>query len=340
MTSRSARQPAPSRDRRGLVSGPRASDTRVRTVFLGSGGFGRASLWRLEDHPEVQLVGVVTAPARPAGRRQRPTSSVIHDVAEELGIQTILTPERLRAPASIDTVLALEPDLFVLADYGQIVPAALLEVRHGALNLHPSLLPRHRGATPIQAAILAGDDEAGVTLMRMDTGLDTGPIVAQEQITLDGVETAPRLEAELEMMADHLLDRSLGPWIRGELEARPQPEDGATLTRPLRREDGRLDPSRLAHELWRQVRAFQPWPGSYVDTPMGRLVIWKSSVGPLVGGTAGRFEPDGLDTADGRLLLHEVQPAGGNRMSWEAFVRGHPGIVGANVIPGGVTRLR
>ena len=316
------------------MSGPRADDTRVRTVFLGSGGFGRASLRRLEDHPEAQLVGVVTAPPRPAGRRQRPTPSVIHDLAAELGIKTILTPERLRAPESIDAVLALEPELFVLADYGQIVPATLLDVRHGALNLHPSLLPRHRGATPIPAAILAGDEETGVTLMRMDTGLDTGPIVGQERINLDGVETAPRLEAELEIVADHLLDRSLGPWIRGELEARPQPEGGATLTHPLRREDGRLETSRRAVELWRQVRAFQPWPGSYVDTPLGRLVIWKSSVGPPVGGTAGRFEPDGLDTADGRLLLHEVQPAGGKRMAWDAFVRGHPGIVGANVIPG------
>jgi methionyl-tRNA formyltransferase len=282
----------------------------------------------------VELVGVVTAPPRPSGRSQRIVSTPISDAAEHLGIKTILTPGRLRAPESIAAVLALDPELLVLADYGQIVPSELLGLEHGALNLHPSLLPRHRGATPIPAAILAGDEETGVTLMRMDTGLDTGPIVAQERITLDGIETAPQLEKRLAMVADHLLDRSLGPWIRGELEPRPQPEEGATLTRPLRREDGRLDPSHRALELWRQVRAFEPWPGSYVDTPMGRLVIWKASVGPLATGAAGRFEPDGLDTADGRLLLHEVQPAGGKRMSWDAFVRGHPGIVGAHVIPG------
>ena len=305
----------------------RGDDSRVRTVFLGSGGFGSESLWRLDDHDEVRLVGVVTAPPRPAGRKQALTPSVIHRVADELGVKTILTPERLRAPDSIAAVLALEPELLVLADYGQIVPTALLELRYGALNLHPSLLPRHRGASPIPATILAGDADTGVTLMRMDEGLDTGPIVAQQRIELDGIETAPRLEEQLRIVADGLLDRSLGPWIRGELEARPQSVAGASMTRPLRREDGRLDPVGRAVDLWRQVRAYQPWPGSYLDTALGRLIVWKASVRPTPGGVPGRFAIDGLDTADGRLLLHEVQPAGGKRMAWEAFVRGRPGIV-------------
>jgi methionyl-tRNA formyltransferase len=310
------------------VTDGRAGGSRVRTVFLGSGGFGRESLWRLDDHPDVSLVGVVTAPPRPAGRDARPRPTVIHGVAEELGVTPILTPERLRDPASIAAVLALEPELAVLADYGQLVPGPLLGLRYGALNLHPSLLPRHRGASPIPATILAGDPETGVTLMRMDEGLDSGPIVAQERVALDGLETAPRLEEALMLVADGLLDRSLGPWIRGELLAHPQPADGATLTRPLRREDGRLDPSRRAVELWRQVRAFEPWPGSFVDTPLGRLAVWRASVRPEERGTPGRFAPDGLDTAEGRLLLHEVQPAGGKRMTWDAYVRGRPGIVG------------
>ena len=307
----------------------RAGGSRVRTVFLGSGGFGRESLWRLDDHPDVDLVGVVTAPPRPAGRNARPRPTVIHGVAEELGVEAILTPERLRDPASIGSVLALEPELAVLADYGQLVPRPLLELRHGALNLHPSLLPRHRGASPIPATILAGDAETGVTLMRMDEGLDTGPIVAQERVALDGLETAPRLEETLMIVAAGLLDRSLGPWIRGELPARPQAADGATLTRPLRREDGRLDPARPAVELWRKVRAYEPWPGSFVDTELGRLAVWTASVRPDARGTPGQFAPDGLDTAEGRLLLHEVQPAGGKRMAWDAYVRGRPGIVGS-----------
>jgi methionyl-tRNA formyltransferase len=316
------------------VTSERGDDARVRTVFLGSGGFGRESLDRLEDHDDVRLVGVVTAPSRPAGRGGRSRSTVIEQFASDLGVRSILTPARLRDPESIAAVLSLEPELLVLADYGQIVPASLLALRYGALNLHPSLLPRHRGASPIPAAILAGDVETGVTLMRMDAGLDTGPIVAQEQVALEGIETAPQLEEQLQMVAGHLLARSLGPWIRGELEARPQPADGVTLTRPLRREDGRLDPSRPAIDLWRQVRAYQPWPGSFVDTPLGRLVIWKASVARPADVAPGRFASDGLDAQDGRLILYEIQPAGGKRMTWEAFVRGHPSIVGAQVQPG------
>lgn len=309
------------------------TERRVRTVFIGSGAFGRESLWRLEGHDDVQLVGVVTAPPRPAGRGGRPSSTVIHAAAEELAVPVVLTPERLRAPGAIAEVLALEPDLIVLADYGQIVPAAILGVRHGALNLHPSLLPRHRGATPIQAAILAGDTETGVTLMQMDEGLDTGPIVAQRTVPLDGHETTPLLESMLAAEAAGLLDGTLGPWIRGELEPRPQPSTGATVTKPLRREDGRLDPSRSALELERQVRAYQPWPGSFVDTPIGRLVVWAAEPGHFDGPTAGTFEIEGVGTADGGgLRLIEVQPAGGKRMSWDAFVRGRPSIIGASIV--------
>jgi methionyl-tRNA formyltransferase len=316
------------------VTGVRA-DPRVRTVFLGSGGFGRASLRRLAEHRDVQVVGVVTAPPRPAGRRQRAASSVIAEVAGDLRVGPILTPERLRAPDSIASILELDPKLLVLADYGQIIPPELLDLEHGALNLHPSLLPRHRGATPIPAAILEGDAETGVTLMRMDAGLDTGPVVAQERVALDGTETTPALEGHLETVAAELLDRSLGPWIRGELEARPQPEAGVTLTRPLRREDGRLDPRKRAVELERQVRAYQPWPGSFVDTPVGRLIVWSASAGASGRPGAGTFDERGLGVGDDDLLeLREVQPAAGKRMTWEAFLRGRPAILGATVIPG------
>ena len=203
------------------MTGGRADDARVRTAFLGSGGFGRQALRRLAGRADVDLVGVVTAPARPAGRSQQLTATPIAETASELGIGTILTPDRLRAPDAIEAVLALHPDLLVLADYGQIVPAALLGVRLGALNLHPSLLPRHRGSTPIPAAILAGDRETGVSLMRMDEGLDTGPIIDQERLTLDATETTPALEAALEHVAAGLLDRNLGRWIRGHRTRRP-----------------------------------------------------------------------------------------------------------------------
>ncbi len=228
--------------------------------------------------------------------------------------------------------MALEPALIVLADYGRIVPPALLGLRHGALNLHPSLLPRHRGATPVPATILAGDETTGVSLIRMDEGIDTGPLVAQARTPLGPDETAPELEARLAELGASLLGASLDGWLRGKLPAEPQPEEGATLTKPLRRADGRLDPTRPAIELERQVRAYQPWPGSFLDTSRGRLGIWHAAAGVTEHEPAGRFGPRGLATGDGTLVLHEVQPAGGRRMPWVEYLRGRSGILGSDAL--------
>ena len=309
------------------------TDGPVRTVFLGSGAFGGPSLRRLATLPIVELAGVVTAPARTAGRHGVPRPTPIHDLADRLGLP-VLAPAHLRAPESVVEVLGLRPDLLVLADYGQLVPPALLELRHGALNLHPSLLPRHRGASPIPAAILAGDDETGVTLMRMDAGLDTGPIVAVAPFRLRGAETTSELEAILARSAAELLGSALAEWLTGARVATPQSAEGASLTRPLRRGDGRIDPARSAVELERQVRAFQPWPGSFVETPVGRLIVWAAAPERDPGApAAGVFDARGLGVGSGeRLALSEVQPAGGTRMTWEAFLRGRPSIVGASII--------
>jgi methionyl-tRNA formyltransferase len=310
------------------------TEGRARTVFIGSGGFGRESLYRLDEHPDVELVGVVTAQPRPAGRGGLTRVTPVHETARHIEARPILTPARLRDAGAVAGVLELRPDLVVLADYGQIVPPALLDLPHGALNLHPSLLPRHRGATPIPATILADDRETGVTLMRMDQGLDTGPIVGQVRVPLTGDETTPLLEETLEVAGAGLLVSHLGPWIRGKIRATPQDEDGATLTRPLRREDGRLDPSRPASELERQVRAYQPWPGSWVDTALGRIIVWRAEAVPGVpdGPPAGTFDEEGLGAGDGgRLRLREVQPAGGSHMTWDAYLRGRPMIVGSSI---------
>ena len=226
-------------------------------------------------------------------------------------------------------MLDLRPSLIVLADYGRIVPAALLGLPHGALNLHPSLLPRHRGATPVPATILAGDEMTGVSLIRMDEGVDTGPLVAQARTEVGPEETAPELETRLADVAGALLTTSLGPWLAGDLPLEPQAEAFATMTKPLRREDGRLDPTRSAVELERQVRAYQPWPGSFLDTARGRLTVWHASAGPSEHEPAGRFGPRGVSTRDGMLVLHEVQPAGGRRMPWVEYLRGRSAIVGS-----------
>jgi methionyl-tRNA formyltransferase len=309
----------------------------ARVVFLGSGGFAVPSLYRLLQLDDVDVIGVVTAPDRPAGRGGKVRAVPVALAARNHDLP-LLQPPRIRSTDAVEAILALRPDLGVLADYGQIVPQALLEApRLGILNLHPSLLPRHRGASPIPATILAGDTETGVSLIAMDAGLDTGPLVAQSHAALTGHENGSELEATLAVDAANVLGRAIGPWLRGELEATPQGEDGVTLTRPLRREDGRLDLSRPAADLERQVRALQPWPGSFVETPAGRLVAWQATVDPDENARSGVFGPGPdlrLGTADGWLVLEEVQPAGGRTMAGSDWLRGRPSIAGSTVVPG------
>jgi methionyl-tRNA formyltransferase len=310
---------------------------RRRAVFLGTGTFAVPILEALAAAPEIELVAVVTAPARPAGRGQQIRVSPVAARAHELGCR-VLAPAHLRLPEAVAAVRALAPELLVLADYGQMVPPELLALpRLGALNLHPSLLPRHRGAAPVAAAILAGDRESGVTLMRMDEGLDSGPIVAQCRVALDGRETAPELEARLAALSATLLAQSLGDWLAGRLPATAQPgASGITMTRPLRRADGRLDTTRPAIELERHVRAYQPWPGTYIETEGGRLLIWRAeAMGDDTGAVPGTICADGdglaIATPGGRLRLIEVQAAGGRRMDGAALRRGRPGLVGRHV---------
>ncbi len=314
----------------------------ARTVFLGSGSFAVPILEGIARSPLADLRAVVSAPARPVGRRAVPTPTPVDVRATELGIR-VLRPSRLRAPEAVADLAAEAPELLVLADYGQLVPREVLDIpRHGALNLHPSLLPRHRGAAPVAAAILAGDPETGVTLMRMDAGLDTGPIVAQARLALTGDEDAPALEGRLAQMAATLLLESLPGWLSGDLGAVPQPVGGATLTRPFRREDGRLDPSLTAVELERRVRALRPWPGTFLERPEGRLIVHQVALGAEVAPGAGGVPPGtipgdlvamgegkglrlGLVTGDELLVLSEVQPQGKGRMSGADLVRGRPG---------------
>jgi methionyl-tRNA formyltransferase len=289
----------------------------------------------LRDHPAVEIVGVVAAPDRPAGRGAGLQAVPVARLARDHGL-TLLQPDRLRAAEAIASVLGLRPDLGVLADYGQIVPGELLSaVPHGLLNLHPSLLPRHRGATPIPAAILAGDARTGVSLLRMDAGLDTGPLIAADAFPLSGRETTPALESELAGLAAELLERSIGPWLKGELTATAQTLDGVTLSRPLRRSSGELDPGRRADELERQVRAYLGWPGSYLETAAGRLVVLEASVGADSPAPPGMLRNDGpnlaLATSRGSLELERVQLAGGRAMSGAELLRGRPGLAGTTV---------
>ena len=286
--------------------------------------------------PELSLAAVVTAPPRPAGRRAELASTAVGVAAAAMGVP-ILVPERLRDASFLESFGRLQPEVGVLADYGKLLPGAVLDVPpHGILNLHPSLLPRHRGATPIPAAILAGDATTGVTLFRMDPGMDTGPLVAVQSTALDPADDAPALEARLAAVAAALVARAIGPYLRGEISLRRQAEEGITVTRPLERGDGRLDAILPAVTLERHVRAMRPWPGSFLELASGRLAVLRAAVaGSADGDVPGTLIADGpglaLATPSGRLVLLEVRPAGGRPMDGAAYRRGHPGAVGSKV---------
>lgn len=308
----------------------------VRTIFLGSGKFALPILEALVQAPEIHLVGIVSAPDRPGGRGGELTSVPIARRAVELSLP-LLQLARLRAPDAIAKIAALKPDLGVLADYGQIVPPSVLTIpTHGILNVHPSDLPRHRGAAPIAAMIVDGDSIAAVTLILMDQGLDTGPIVAKQTWSLTGEETAETLEADAAQRGGALLLRSIGPWLAGALSAVPQVEAAATRTRPLRRDDGRLDPRMTAEQLERRVRAHGPWPGSFMDTGIGRLIVHQASASSgAPDDVPGTLVADGdglaLATATGRLRVIRAQLAGRRVTDAPALLRGAPGLVGQTV---------
>jgi methionyl-tRNA formyltransferase len=262
--------------------------------------------------------------------------------AGELGLP-LLQPVRIRGADSVAALQTLSPDLAILADYGQLIPRVLLDLPpRGFLNLHPSALPRHRGAAPIPATILAGDTDSAVTLIVVTEEMDAGPVVALERLEVRPDDTAPVLEERAAAAAARLLTRALPEWLAGRLPARPQPEEGVTLTRPLHRGDGLLDPNRRAVELERQIRAYQPWPGSFIqsESPAGeRLIVWKAHVAPSQpGDRIGGFGPASVPsvasaeapffgTADGRLVLERVQRPGGLEMGAEEYLRGHPDLV-------------
>ena len=329
----------------GSTAGPASSSQgkpTVRTVFFGSGLFAVPILDALLVMPGVRIEAVVSAPDRPVGRRAIPTPTPVATRAGELGLP-LLQPARVRAADSVAALQAMAPDLAILADYGQLIPRVLIDLPpRGFLNVHPSALPRHRGAAPIPATILAGDTGSAVTLIVVADEMDAGPIAAVERLEVRPDDTAPVLEERAAAAAANLLTWALPEWLAGRLRARPQPDEGVTLTRPLRREDGLLDPNRPAVELERQIRAYQPWPGSYIqgETSGGeRLIVWRAHVAPSrPGDRVGGFGPPSVPfatssegpffgTADGRLVLERVQRGGGREMGAEEYLRGHPDLV-------------
>lgn len=297
-----------------------------RIAFLGTGNFAVPLLHTLPGLANDLLV--VTAPDRPAGRRLQPRRSAVAVAADEIGAP-VLAPERLRTEDSLAAIRAWRPDGLLLASYGQLVPPALLELTaREPLNVHPSLLPRHRGAAPVAATILAGDPEAGVTLMVMTSGLDAGPIVAQWRMPLNGREETPELEARLARLAAERVPPVLPSWAAGELDTHPQDEAAATVVHQFTRQDGWIDWNRPASAIDRQVRALQPWPGAWTMIDGRRIHVRRARIGEDVPeirpGTLLAGDPVRVACGQGSLILEEVQPEGRPVMPADAWRRGLP----------------
>lgn len=311
-----------------------------RIVFMGTPEFAVPTLQMLSDHFEV--IGVFTQPDKPAGRGQHLAAPPVKRFAQERGL-SIFQPRTLRDAAVQAQLTKLAPHVVVVAAYGLLLPKAVLDLPpHGCVNVHASLLPRYRGAAPIPAAILHGEAETGITLMQMDVGLDTGPMIAQVVIPIHADDTTGTLTTRLAKLGARMAVEVLPHWIAGDITPQPQDESRATFAPKLNKADGRLDWSDSAIVLDRRVRAFSSWPGAFT-TWNGKLLrvltvqvtghIPEKARESASQGTPGLVVEAGNDigvvTGDGLLRLVEIQLEGKRAMSAQDFARGQPTFVGS-----------
>ncbi|MGD0708466.1 MAG: methionyl-tRNA formyltransferase [Anaerolineaceae bacterium] len=300
-------------------------DTRV--VFMGSPEFSLPILSMLAER--FHVMGVVTQPNRPAGRNRQLTPPPVKTLATELGLPCI-QPERLKEPQAWEQLQAWNPDLIVVVAFGQILRQNVLDLpRLGCINVHASLLPRWRGAAPIQAAILAGDRQTGVTIMKMDAGVDTGAIIIQRAIDIPPDDTAATLGKRLSALGSQLLNEALPDYLNGKAVLTPQDNQRATYAAMLKKEEGLLDFSQPAEALERKVRAFDPWPGAYFYWGEAMIKVLRAEVAEDISLPPGKhgvtYNFPSVGCAGGALVLREVQAAGKKPMNGDSFLRGVKG---------------
>ncbi len=308
------------------ATGVRTETMSLRVAFMGTPDFAVPTLTEIIGHGH-KLVAAYTRPPRPAGRGMAARPSPVQALAEGFGVP-VLAPTTLRSAEEQERFRGLGADVAVVVAYGLILPQAILDApRLGAFNLHASLLPRWRGAAPIQRAIMAGDRETGVMVMRMEAGLDTGPIAMAERIPIGPDATAGALHDVLARLGADLMIRALAAIERGSLELRPQPEDGVTYAAKIDKSETRIDWSRPAAEIHNRIRGLSPFPGAWTELPIGgkqeRVKVLRSAVA-AGSGPPGMVLDDRLTIAagSGAVRLVELQRAGGKVMSAEEFLRG------------------
>jgi methionyl-tRNA formyltransferase len=304
----------------------------LRVIFMGTAELSCDSLRALIASPLFQVGAVVTQPDRPKGRELKLQPSPVKELALQAGLP-VLQPERARDEAFLGALRDLQPDLIAVAAYGQILPQSILDLpRHGCLNVHTSLLPRYRGAAPIQWAILNGDAETGVTIMKMDAGLDTGDILTQATTPIHPEDNSETLHNRLARMGAELLVRTIPDYVVGKLNSRPQPADGATYAPKIKKQDGHIDWNQPASVLWNRVRGLMPWPGAFSYLP-GQLQphllkIWQAEVVARSGPPGEVLQADkaGIVVGCGReaLRILILQREGGRHLPAQDFLTGHP----------------
>jgi methionyl-tRNA formyltransferase len=306
----------------------------MQVVFMGSPEFALPTLSSLDDEHHVRAV--VCQPDRRAGRgrKLRPPPTKRFAIDREI---PVLQPQRVAEPSVIEQLADYHPELIIVAAYGQILPKILLDIPSvGSLNVHASLLPRWRGASPIQAAILHGDQQTGITIMEMDAGLDTGPTLSQARVSIKPEESGVSLSYKLARVGATLLIKTLPDYAAGKIPPIAQDDSQATFAPLLRKADGALDFTQSAIELERKIRAYHPWPGTFLTWSDRQFAVKAASCGSDAFAPPGVvYRHDGspaVGTPDGALVLDQIQPPGKREMSGAAFLNGSPGFVGANLL--------
>lgn len=303
----------------------------ARIIFMGTPTFATYALQQLIHHHEV--LAVVTQPDRPVGRKRQLQPPPVKSLAQSHNIP-VYQPEKLRRKRAIDELEALGiPDVYIVAAFGQILPERVLNIpHHGSLNIHASLLPRWRGAAPIQAAIKAGDTETGITMMQMDVGLDTGPILTQEVVPITTEDTGTTLHDKLAEVGAKLMLETLPDYLAGRIAPKLQNDALATFAPQIQKRDGAIQWQQTAAEIDQHVRAYTPWPGTFTQWNgktlkilSGRVHRGDAPAGVVVASQAGI----GVGTGAGIYLLEQVQLAGGKATAAEDFINGYPDFVGA-----------
>jgi methionyl-tRNA formyltransferase len=301
----------------------------MRILFMGTAELAAPCLETLASLPGHSVVGVITQPDRPKGRDLKPSPPPVKVAAERLGLP-VQQPVLIREAGAVAALRVLQPDLIAVVAYGQLLPREILELpAHGCINVHTSLLPRWRGAAPIQYAILHGDPVTGVTTMHLNEQMDAGDIILQRVEPIRADDTSGKLHDRLAGIGAFLLAETVQLLAAGRAPRLAQDGSQITFAKKLTKEDGRVDWQKPAVEIERQIRAFDPWPGAYTFLGEKMLKVWRAEVLPGREGVPGQITAECVLTGAGGLRLVEVQPAGGKRMAFEAFRRGHQVEVGA-----------